>query len=280
MPKYACQTRLTIARAVVGLSRDVNQRASASRPSPAFWGILVALPVGKVIGISLGGWLGSFTRPKGERGRISLLGMVTMECAETNPPLADAAARAFDEWERSLASLIQEAASERGVEADATALARATADAKAAEDARLAAEQKKQAEQQRADAAERARAAAEKEAAEKAAAAKAKGPNYLFDELRERIARGPIEFKVLVQLAGAGDVVDDATIHWPPDRPLHELGRIVLTEPVANDAAEQKHIIFDPIPRVDGIEPSADPLLELRAAVYLISGRRRRAAGK
>jgi catalase len=27
---------------------------------------------------------------------------------------------------------------------------------------------------------------------------------------------------------------------------------------------------------VDGIEPSDDPLLELRAAVYLISGRRRR----
>ena len=46
--------------------------------SPAFWGILVALPVGKVIGISLGGWLGSFTRPKAERGRISLLGMVTI----------------------------------------------------------------------------------------------------------------------------------------------------------------------------------------------------------
>ena len=28
--------------------------------------------------------------------------------------------------------------------------------------------------------------------------------------------------------------------------------------------------------RVDGIEPSDDPLLELRAAIYLLSGRRRR----
>ena len=37
-------------------------------------------------------------------------------------------------------------------------------------------------------------------------------------------------------------------------------------------------IIFDPIPRVDGIEPSNDPLFELRAAIYLLSGRRRRAA--
>ena len=36
--------------------------------------------------------------------------------------------------------------------------------------------------------------------------------------------------------------------------------------------------VFDPIPRLDGIEPSDDPLLELRAAVYLISRRRRRIA--
>jgi catalase len=111
-----------------------------------------------------------------------------------------------------------------------------------------------------------------------AEAAKAKSPNYLFDELKERIAKGPIEFRLLAQLAEAGDVVSDATIHWPADRTLLELGKIVLTKPVANDAAEQKQIIFDPIPRVDGIVPSADPLLELRAAVYLISGRRRRAA--
>jgi len=42
--------------------------------------------------------------------------------------------------------------------------------------------------------------------------------------------------------------------------------------------AQQKHLIFDPIPRVDGIEASGDPLLELRAAIYLLSGRRRRSA--
>jgi len=81
-----------------------------------------------------------------------------------------------------------------------------------------------------------------------------------------------------VQLANDEDIVDDATQHWPEERPLLELGTITLTQPVADDAHEQKHIIFDPIPRVDGIEPSDDPLLELRAAIYLLSGRRRRAA--
>jgi catalase len=111
-----------------------------------------------------------------------------------------------------------------------------------------------------------------------AAAAAAKSENFLFDELAERIAKGPIKFRILVQLANDGDTVDDATFHWPEDRTLLELGTVVLTEPVSDSDLEQKHIIFDPIPRVDGIDPSNDPLLELRAAIYLISGRRRRAA--
>ncbi|MGA2420647.1 MAG: catalase family peroxidase [Candidatus Acidiferrum sp.] len=105
-----------------------------------------------------------------------------------------------------------------------------------------------------------------------------RGPNYLFDELDARVARSPIQFRVIVQLANEGDVVDNVTIQWPADRTQMDLGTITLSARVADDDHEQKIIIFDPIPRVDGIDPSADPLLELRAAIYLISGRRRRAA--
>ena len=109
-------------------------------------------------------------------------------------------------------------------------------------------------------------------------AAAAKSANYLFDELAERIARGPIAFQIRVQLANDGDTVDDATMHWPEDRTLLDLGKVTLTALVSDNDQERKKIIFDPIPRVDGIEPSGDPLLELRAAIYLLSGRRRRAA--
>ena len=106
------------------------------------------------------------------------------------------------------------------------------------------------------------------------------GTNFLFDELTQRVGLGPVKFRLMAQLADAGDVVDDATIHWPESRRVVELGNISLTAPVTEDAETQRHVIFDPIPRVDGIEPSNDPLLELRAAVYLISGRRRRSATK
>jgi len=111
-----------------------------------------------------------------------------------------------------------------------------------------------------------------------AAAAAGKSPNYLLEELAERLAKGPIRFKITVQVAEDGDVVNDATVKWPAERKVIEFGTVTLTDRVADDAHEQKKIIFDPIPRVDGMGPSDDPLLELRAAVYLISGRRRRTA--
>jgi len=105
-----------------------------------------------------------------------------------------------------------------------------------------------------------------------------KDDNFLFNELTERIAKEPVSFQIMVQIANEGDVVDDATIHWPEDRRQVQLGKVTLTEVTPDSLNEQKTIIFDPIPRIDGIEPSDDPLLELSAAIYLLSGRRRRQA--
>jgi catalase len=111
-------------------------------------------------------------------------------------------------------------------------------------------------------------------------AAASKSPNFLMEELAQRLAGGPIKLNITVQIADAGDVVDDATVHWPAERPQAVLGVVTLTGLVPETDAEGRRIIFDPIPRVEGIEPSADPLLEPRADAYLVSGRRRRGAGK
>lgn len=108
------------------------------------------------------------------------------------------------------------------------------------------------------------------------AGAAAQTPNFLFDEIGERIAKGPVRFNIVVQLAQDADTVDDATVRWPEDRPQLTFGEISLTEITANNADAQRQIIFDPIPRVEGIEASADPLFEPRANIYLMSGRRRR----
>jgi catalase len=57
-----------------------------------------------------------------------------------------------------------------------------------------------------------------------------------------------------------------------------KLGTLPINGVVPDNEAEHRHIIFDPIPRLDGIAPSGDPLLVPRADLYLMSGRRRRFA--
>ena len=112
------------------------------------------------------------------------------------------------------------------------------------------------------------------------AGAATKTPNFLLDEITARVMSEPVRFRVRVQLAEDGDVTDDSTVRWPEGRQLTKFGEISLTAVAPNNAGEQQQIIFDPIPRVDGIEASADPLFEPRANIYLMSGRRRREAGK
>jgi catalase len=107
-----------------------------------------------------------------------------------------------------------------------------------------------------------------------------KTTDFLQAELSERLARGPVGFRVVVQLAEAGDVVTDATSIWPESRRQVELGSISITERVDELDPERRKIIFDPVPRVDGIDASDDPLIAVRSELYLASGRRRRAAAK
>jgi catalase len=110
------------------------------------------------------------------------------------------------------------------------------------------------------------------------AEATAQSSDFLFDELKARIAREPVNLRIDVQLAEDGDVTDDATVRWPETRPLRAFGELSLTAIAPDNAKAQQHIIFDPVPRVDGIDASADPLFEPRANIYLLTGRRRRAA--
>src|SRR6516225_7654623 len=54
-------------------------------------------------------------------------------------------------------------------------------------------------------------------------------PNFLMDELPERLGRGPVTFHLRAQLAGADDSTKDPTIPWPSDRKVVELGVLLST---------------------------------------------------
>jgi catalase len=109
-------------------------------------------------------------------------------------------------------------------------------------------------------------------------AATAKSENFLCDEIGPRLAKGPARLGVFVQVAAPGDDVADASQPWPDSRPEIPFGNITLTARVDDQASDQRRIIFDPVPRVDGIDSSGDPLTDVRSDIYLLSGRRRRAA--
>ena len=103
-----------------------------------------------------------------------------------------------------------------------------------------------------------------------ARAAKA-GPNYMFDDLRRRIAAGPIKYTLAVQLANPGDPTNDGSVVWPDDRKKVTLGTIKLTAIAPDNEALQRKLAFSPIYLTDGIQLSDDPFPGLRAAVYALS---------
>ena len=108
-----------------------------------------------------------------------------------------------------------------------------------------------------------------------AADAAARPPRFLFDELTQRLARGPVEFRLMLQLAAPDDPVHDGSITWPADRPQVELGVITVATPVADSAAAERALIFDPTRLVDGIDLSEDPLPRIRSQAYAVSYARR-----
>ena len=100
------------------------------------------------------------------------------------------------------------------------------------------------------------------------------GPDYLTTEIRERVGRGSVKFKLLAQVAEQGDTIDDPTIVWPDTRKKVELGTLTITKAVADSQAAEKKLLFVPGALVPGIE-AADPMIGARSASYIVSLSRR-----
>ena len=100
-------------------------------------------------------------------------------------------------------------------------------------------------------------------------------PDFLMDELPERLKKGPVTFHLKAQLAAADDSTKDATKPWPENRKIAELGVLTVNKVVTNSAEVQKTLLFLPGQLIDGIEQSDDPLIDVRNGAYAISFSRR-----
>ncbi|CAN5167161.1 hypothetical protein BH09BAC4_BH09BAC4_01280 [soil metagenome] len=96
------------------------------------------------------------------------------------------------------------------------------------------------------------------------------GPNYLQEEIKERVAKKPVVFKLYAQIAQKGDKIEDPSIAWPNSRKRVLLGTVTITKVAANTVAEDKTLFFNPNNVPEGIN-IADPMLLDRARAYPIS---------
>lgn len=108
-----------------------------------------------------------------------------------------------------------------------------------------------------------------------AADAAKRPPNFLMDELPQRLKRGPVTFHLKAQLAAPGDQTKDPSQPWPADRKVVELGVLTIDKAVANSAEAEKALLFLPGQLTAGIEPSDDPLIDVRDGAYAVSFSRR-----
>ncbi len=104
------------------------------------------------------------------------------------------------------------------------------------------------------------------------AEAKERGRDYLFDDLRERLGRGPVRMELEVTIAGDGDDPDDPSSVWSEDCERVIVGTLEADR--GHENADDGNVM-DPMRLVDGIEASADPVLNYRPDAYTLSHARR-----
>ncbi len=109
--------------------------------------------------------------------------------------------------------------------------------------------------------------------------AKEKGANFLFDDIRQRVAAGQVAFNFNLEVAEAGDVLDKATVPLPAGRKKVTLGTLKVTSVAADAGGACLNVNFDPNRVPKGVEGVNDPMLKARTASYAVSMGRRLAEG-
>lgn len=102
--------------------------------------------------------------------------------------------------------------------------------------------------------------------------------DYLQEEIAQRLGAGPVEFDLLAAVAVEGDPIEDPTLAWPDERETIELGRLRITAIATDRERDGDVLVMDPTRVTDGIELSADPILNVRGDVYAESVFRRSGA--
>lgn len=96
---------------------------------------------------------------------------------------------------------------------------------------------------------------------------------YYEKELAQRVAKGPVYFKLYARVGEEGDPLDDPTRDWPKERERIYLGRLKIVE--EDERAQQA--LYDPTVMTEGLVLTDDPILKFRREAYRHSHAKRTA---
>ncbi|CAB3761716.1 catalase family peroxidase [Paraburkholderia solisilvae] len=105
------------------------------------------------------------------------------------------------------------------------------------------------------------------------------GPNFLFNDLLQRVHNGPVKWHMILVPANPGDQTDNATVAWGPDHQRIDAGTLVFDQIATEEDGHCRDYNYDPLILPKGVARSEDPLLPARSAAYSVSFQRRAAEG-
>ena len=107
-----------------------------------------------------------------------------------------------------------------------------------------------------------------------------RGPNFLEQEITERVGSGPLHWTMVVTVANPGDPTADPSKAWPGDRHTVDVGTLTVQRIEAEADGPCRDINFDPTLLPSGMRTSDDPFPAARSAAYAKSYDRRTAAAQ
>jgi catalase len=95
-----------------------------------------------------------------------------------------------------------------------------------------------------------------------------RGPDFLEQEIAERVRGGPLRWTMVVTVANPDDPTADPSKAWPKDRRAVEVGTLIVRQIESERDGPCRDINFDPTVLPPGMRTSDDPFPAARSAAY------------
>jgi catalase len=98
-----------------------------------------------------------------------------------------------------------------------------------------------------------------------------RSPNFLDEDITQRVASAPQKWDLVITIANPGDPTADPTKAWPDDRRTVDVGTLTVKQIEPEADGPCRDLNFDPTVLPSGITTSDDPFPSARSAAYAVS---------